>query len=196
MRPTSGLELGLSADYVGGFLGGGESLTRYVHNAHLYVPIAENEMGHRTVLHLEHMLGFADAFGGSDDVFVTQRFYMGGASLRGFGFRRAGPTQFGRPIGGEAMYTATAEVTFPLIATRMEGDVRDRELVRVVTFSDFGLLGLSADDPSFREPRLSVGFGVRIQVPFLELPIALDLGWPLIYEETDDRRQLYFSISP
>lgn len=196
MRPTSGLELGLSADYVGGFLGGGESLTRYVHNAHLYVPIAENEMGHRTVLHLEHMLGFAEAFGGSDDVFVTQRFYMGGASLRGFGFRRAGPTQFGRPIGGEAMYTATAEVTFPLIATRMEGDVRDRELVRVVTFSDFGLLGLSADDPTFREPRLSVGFGVRIQVPFLELPIALDLGWPLIYEETDDRRQLYFSISP
>jgi outer membrane protein assembly factor BamA len=58
------------------------------------------------------------------------------------------------------------------------------------------LLGLSIDDPTFSEPRLSVGFGVRIQIPYLQLPISLDLGWPLIYEETDDRRVLYFSISP
>ena len=196
IRPTSGIELGLTADYVGGFLGGEESMTRYIHTAHVYVPLAENEMRHRTVLHLEHLLGYAEAFGGSDDVFVTNRFYMGGASLRGFGFRRAGPSQFGRPLGGEVMYTATAEVSFPLIATRMEGDVRDRELVRWVAFSDLGLLGLAIDDASFGEPRLSVGFGVRIQIPYLQLPISLDLGWPLLYEETDDRRVLFFSISP
>lgn len=196
IRPTSGIELGLSADYVGGFFGGEESLTRYTHTAHVYVPLAENEMRHRTVLHLEHLFGFAEAFGGSDDVFVTQRFYMGGASLRGFSFRRAGPSQFGRPLGGEVMYTATAEVNFPLIATRMEGDVRDRELVRWVAFTDLGLLGLSIDDPSFGEPRLSVGLGLRIQIPYLQLPISLDFGWPVLYEETDDRRVLYFSISP
>ena len=28
-----------------------------------------------------------------------------------------------------------------------------------------------------------------------ELPIAIDLGWPWMYEDTDVRRQLYFSIS-
>ena len=26
-------------------------------------------------------------------------------------------------------------------------------------------------------------------------PIALDLGWPWLYEETDNRRQLFFQIS-
>ena len=83
----------------------------------------------------------------------------------------------------------------PLVATRLEGEVRDRELLRGVFFTDFGLLGLAVDDPSFGELRASSGFGIRIEVPYLEVPIALDLGWPWLYEETDDRRQLYFSIS-
>ena len=56
------------------------------------------------------------SYGSSDDVFLTERFYMGGANLRGFDFRRAGPTQFQRPIGGEVIYTSTYEVFFPLIA--------------------------------------------------------------------------------
>jgi outer membrane protein insertion porin family len=120
---------------------------------------------------------------------------MGGANLRGFDYRRAGPSQFGRPFGGEAIYTATAEIYVPLVATRLDGEVRDRELLRGVVFTDIGLLGLSIDDPTFRELRGSWGVGLRIEVPVLELPIALDVGWPWAYEETDDRRQFYFSIA-
>ncbi len=193
-RPTSGFELSLSGEMVGGFLGGEESLTKAVHTGQVYVPIGENEMGHRTVLHLEHFFGVADAFGGSDDVFLTERFYMGGNNLRGFDFRDAGPSQFGRPIGGEAVYTASVEVFVPLVSTRLEGELRDRELLRGVIFTDFGLLGLSIDDPTFHQLRASSGFGIRIEVPYLEWPIALDLGWPWVYEESDDRRQLYFSF--
>jgi outer membrane protein assembly factor BamA len=126
---------------------------------------------------------------------LTERFYMGGPDLRGFDFRRAGPTQFNRPLGGEAKWTATAELYFPLVATRLEGEVRDRELLRGVVFTDLGLLGLDDGDETFRQLRASSGIGIRIEIPFLEVPIALDLGWPWIYEETDDRRQLYFSIS-
>ncbi|MCU0865435.1 MAG: BamA/TamA family outer membrane protein [Planctomycetes bacterium] len=194
-RPTDGYEVLLSGEMVGGFLGGEESLTKLTHTANLYVPVTENEMGHRTVLHLEHFFGLANEFGGSDDVFLTERFYMGGQNLRGFDFRRAGPKQFGRPIGGEATYTATAEIFFPLVATRMEGEVRDRELLRWGLFTDIGFLGTEIDDPTFREMRASSGIGIRIEIPFLEVPIALDLGWPWLYEESDDRRQLFFSIS-
>ena len=194
-RPSDGFEVVLSGEMVGGFLGGEESLTKLTHSANYYLPLAENEMGHRTVLHLEHFFGLANEFGGSDDVFLTERFYMGGQNLRGFDFRRAGPKQFSRPIGGEATYTATAEVFFPLIATRMEGEVRDRELLRWGLFTDIGFLGTDISDPTFREMRASSGIGVRIEIPFLEVPIALDLGWPWLYEETDDRRQLFFSIS-
>lgn len=195
IRPTSGFDGALSGELVGGPFGGEQSLTKVTHSANLYVPLAENEMGHRTVLHLEQFAGFAWAFGGSDDVFLTERFYMGGPNLRGFDFRRAGPKQFDRPLGGEAVWTATAEIYFPLIATRLEGEVRDRELLRWVAFTDFGLLGLDAGDQTFGELRASSGIGIRIEIPVLEVPIALDLGWPWLYEQSDDRRQLYFSIS-
>jgi outer membrane protein insertion porin family len=195
LRPTSGFEVSLAGEVVGGPLGGEESLTKLTHSAHLYTPLAENEMGHRTVLHVEQFFGVANEFGGSDDVFLTERFYLGAYNLRGFDYRRAGPKQFGRPVGGEATWTATAEVFFPLVATRLEGEVRDRELLRWVLFTDFGLLGLGLDDSSFTELRAASGIGVRIEIPFLEIPIALDLGWPWKYEDSDDRRQLYFSIS-
>jgi outer membrane protein insertion porin family len=194
-RPTSGGEIGLSYEMIGGFLGGEESLHKTILQGHLYVPLFENEAGHRTVLHFEQLFGVASAFGGSDDVFVLERFYMGGANLRGFDFRRAGPNQFGRPVGGEATWTGTAEIYFPLVATRLEREVRDRELLRGVIFTDVGLLGLGIDDPTFNQLRASSGIGIRIEVPVLEVPIALDLGWPWLYEETDDRRQFFFSIS-
>lgn len=193
-RPSSGYEVSLSGEVVGGFLGGEENLTKLVHSAQLYTPLFEDEQGHFTVLHLEHFFGTAAAFGSSDDVFLTERFYMGGANLRGFDYRGAGPTQFGRPIGGEANYTATAEVSFPLVSSRVSTDVQDRELLRGVLFTDFGLLGLSTHDSSFHDLRASSGVGVRIEIPALELPIRLDVGWPWRYEESDDRRQLYFSI--
>lgn len=194
-RPTEGLELRATYEFVGGPLGGEEDLWRATLRSDIHVPLAENELGHRTVLQLDQFFGVAQAFGSSDDVFLTERFWLGGSNLRGFDFRAAGPSQFGRPLGGEATYTSTLQLSMPLVATRFERDVRDRELLRGVLFLDFGLLGLSLDDPSFREPRLSYGFGVRIEVPVLQIPIALDLAWPILYEETDERRQLWFNIS-
>ena len=60
----------------------------------------------------------------------------------------------------------------------VEGEVRDRELLRWVLFTDIGFLGLGLNDPTFGEMRASSGVGLRIEIPYLELPIALDLGWP------------------
>jgi outer membrane protein insertion porin family len=194
-RPTSGIDVNLGFEVIGGAFGGGESLTKLEHRADVYVPLTENEMGHRTVFHWRHFFGLANEYGDSNDVYLTERFRMGGADLRGFDFRGAGPTQFGRPLGGEAVYTSSYEIYFPLVATRLEGEVRDRELLRWVLFTDIGFLGLGLNDSTFREMRASSGVGLRIEIPYLELPIALDLGWPWLYEETDDRRQLFFSIS-
>ena len=42
---------------------------------------------------------------------------------------------------------------------------------------------------------MSYGFGLRIDVPVIGIPIALDLGWPIFWEETDRRRQFFFSLS-
>lgn len=195
LSPSKGVNVRLSFESIGGPLGGDESMTKWEHQADVYYPIAENELGHRTVFHWRQFFGYAEAFGSSDDVFLTERFYMGGANLRGFDFRRAGPSQFGRPVGGEVAYTSSYELYFPLVSTRLEGSVRDRELLRWVLFTDIGFLGLGINDPTFEEMRGSSGVGIRIEIPYLELPIAIDLGWPWMYEDTDVRRQLYFSIS-
>lgn len=193
-RPSKGVDLTLAFEVLGGPFGAEEDMTKWEHSADVYLPIAENEMGHRTVFHWRQFFGFAEEFGSSNDVFLTERFFMGGGNLRGFDFRGAGPTQFGRALGGEATYTTSFEVYFPLVATRLEGEVRDRELLRWVAFADIGALGLGIGDGSFEDIRASWGVGLRIEIPYLELPIALDLGWPIAYEESDNRRQLFFSI--
>lgn len=194
-QPSEGVEVSLSAESFGDWLGGEEDLLKYDHTLHWYTPLWENEVGQRTVFHFEHRFGLGHAHGKSNDVFVTERYYMGGANLRGFDFRGAGPMQFGRPYGGEVMYTATAEVYFPLVSMRMDGEGRERELLRGLVFTDIGLLGLGVHDPSFHELRGSSGFGIRIEVPMFELPISLDVAWPWAHEGTDERQQLYFSIA-
>lgn len=194
-RPTSGYDATAMVEVLGGPFGGEESLWKGTLGGNLYVPLWENDIGHRHVLRVEQSFGVAQGFGGSGDVFLTERFYLGAGSLRGFDFRGVGPSQFGRAVGGEAVYSSTVEYGFPLVATRTEQQVRDTELLRGVLFSDFGLLGLGLRDSSFGEPRLSFGVGLRIEIPVLEIPIALDLGWPVLFEESDDRRQFFFSIS-
>jgi outer membrane protein assembly factor BamA len=56
------------------------------------------------------------------------------------------------------------------------------------------MLGLDFNDSLYREPRLTVGFGIRIHVPVLQVPIQLDLGWPILAQETDREEQLFFSF--
>ncbi|MEC7584089.1 MAG: BamA/TamA family outer membrane protein, partial [Planctomycetota bacterium] len=194
-RPSEGVSLRSSYEVLGGIFGGEEDMWKATLGGDVYFPLGENEFGHRTILSFANYFGVAQAYGDTDDVFLTERFYLGGRNLRGFDFRGAGPSQFGRPLGGQARYYSSLEVELPMVATRIGQDLRDRELIRGVVFLDFGLLGLELNDPTFRQPRLSYGFGVRIEVPVLDIPIALDLAWPILYEESDDRRQLYFSIS-
>ncbi len=194
--PTKGLEVQGTFELLGGPFGAEVDLWKATASTNFYVPIAENALGHRTVLHLEQSFGVAQAIQGSSDVFLTERFYLGGSSnLRGFDFRGVGPSQFGRPFGGEATYYGTAEVTFPLVPTRLDRELRDRELLRGVVFVDYGLLGLSLQDPTFSQLRLSYGAGLRINVPVLDIPIALDIGWPILHEESDRRRAFLFSIA-
>lgn len=195
LRPTDGFTLQNSFEVIGGPFGAQSDFWKGTTTANYYLPILQNEAGHSTVFHVEASFGVAEAFGDTDEVYPTERFYLGGSSLRGFRFRGVGPTQFGRPYGGEAMLYGTTELVTPLVATRMENDLRDRELIRGMVFLDYGLLGLGLNDPTFDELRMSYGVGVRIDVPVLGIPIELALGWPLFSEATDRTRQLWFSLS-
>lgn len=194
LRPTKGFQAELYGEVAGGFLGAEEDFWKAGVSGDLYIPLYRDSRERAHVLHILQSFDYGHAYGDSNDLFLTDRFYMGGSNLRGFAQRRAGPSQFGRPVPGEVRYLGSLEYFYPLWSVAQEGRTRELELLRGVVFTDWGLLGLQIDDPTFREPRVSVGFGLRIFVPGFNVPIALDLGWPLVYEETDDRRQFYFSV--
>jgi outer membrane protein insertion porin family len=194
LRPSEGYRLFTAAELGGGPLGGDEDFYTFSVGFDFYAPIY-TDLGERShVLHFRQNFDYGSAFGDSNDLFLSERWYLGGGNLRGFEPRQAGPKQFDNPTGGEARYTASLEYEFPLMSTRIPGRFVDTEILRAVVFTDFGLLGLEIDDPTFRDPRWSVGFGVRIDLPVLGIPIALDFGWPLVYQETDDRQVVFFSL--
>lgn len=194
LSPTDGYEVVALGELAGGMFGAEEDFYKLGLDLRYYLPVYRDTLERAHVLHARQRFNYGHGYGSTDDLFLTERFYMGGSNLRGFDQRGAGPRQFGQPLGGEAQYLGTLEYEVPLVSTRLSSAVRETEIVRGVVFADWGLLGTAIDDPALRELRLSVGFGIRIRVPRLGIPIALDFGWPLYYEQTDDRQVFYFSL--
>jgi outer membrane protein insertion porin family len=196
LQPRDGYRLQTWAELVGGFIGGEQDFYKLGGRAEHWYPLYADSLNRKHVLYTKVQMDYAKAFGSSDFVFPAERFYMGGTNLRGFDQREAGPSQFNNPVGGEAMILSTVEYQFPLISTRMPQQTWETEILRGVVFTDFGMLGLDLSDSTFSEPRLSVGFGVRIRLPVLQVPIQLDLAWPVLQQDTDDEEQFFFSIRP
>ena len=125
-----------------------------------------------------------------DNAPVYERVYGGGfRSLRGFTFRGVGPFEQGAPgsvpmnVGGSFAFLNTAEYQIPLMAN---------ERVRFVTFVDHGTI---ESNVAIRDYRVSVGVGLRIQVPaFGPLPIALDFAWPLRKGKYDSEQIFSFYV--
>jgi outer membrane protein assembly factor BamA len=70
-----------------------------------------------------------------------------------------------------------------------------KDLLGVVAFFDSGTLAQSIDDPDAFRWRTSVGFGFHLRIPFLgDAPLALYFGFPLSYEDEDERSLVTFSI--
>ena len=130
-------------------------------------------------------------FGLSDDVRITDAFFLGGTNLRGFANAGAGPRDLvsDDAVGGNWFYNGVAEVTFP-IGLPNEFGVRGR------AFTDIGSsgntdakLGTIADTKSLRA---SVGFGITWKSPFG--PITIDLAHPVLKEDFDDTELFRFDF--
>jgi len=126
----------------------------------------------------------------ADNAPVYERVYGGGfRSLRGFTFRGVGPFEQGAPgtapmnTGGTFAFLNTAEYQIPLMAS---------EMVRFVTFVDHGTI---ESNVAIRDYRVSVGVGLRIQVPaFGPLPIALDFAFPIRTGPYDNQQIFSFYV--
>lgn len=121
-----------------------------------------------------------DAYGGTEDVPLSERLFLGGArTVRGFRYRWVGPkaertdgSGVVKPCGGQSKALASVEYSVPLISK-----------LRLATFCDAGNVWFDPYD--FDLGTLAVGAGVGLRVDFPQFPIRFDYAWPV---QKDDPR--------
>jgi outer membrane protein insertion porin family len=194
IAPTTGFWTRFYSEVLGGVFGADKSIFKTGVSGSVFLPVYRDNLDRAHVLEMRAQFDYATDYSSDPNahVYSPERFYMGGSTLRGFRQRRAGPSQFGNPVGGEVRLLSKLEYQFPIYSTQRPGQLRQTEHLRGVFFTDFGMLGLGMED--FGPPRLTAGFGLRVRVPLFELPIQLDFGWPILDENTDEAQQVFFRL--
>ena len=124
------------------------------------------------ILILKGEIAVVDTWGGSDNVPIFDRLYLGGSNnLRGFDYREVGPVdEFNNPIGGSSLAYSTVELTFPIISR-----------VRLAIFGDFGYVNPDAYDFTTSNLNADIGIGLRLDLPIG--PLRFDYGYPIIFDD-------------
>ncbi|MFG0285490.1 MAG: outer membrane protein assembly factor BamA [Phycisphaerales bacterium JB039] len=183
-RPSRGTRIGLEAEQV---FSDDQSFQKLgaVHLA--YITLREDAVGSRTVLSLRTRADWIPQ--DQADVPFYERYSQGGSGFRGFGVRGIGPVgvrnDTGEPgsdqVGGVWSFFWGPEVQQPLFS----------ENFAVALFVDTGTV---EEEVTFDNYRVSVGFGFRIYIPQLSpVPLALDFGFPILKEDTDEERLFTFT---
>jgi outer membrane protein insertion porin family len=137
--------------------------------------------------------GYIFGFGGQP-IRITDDFFLGGASLRGFRARSVGPRDLatGDFLGGNKYAAGSVQLSFPL-------GLPEEYKIRGRAFSDFGTLfdndfdGLAGTNITDKASiRASVGAGITWDSPFG--PFAFDLAYPFLKEGTDKEEFFRFSV--
>ncbi len=184
LRPTRGSRIELGVEQIGA-LGGDFDFTRLTAEHTVFLALSEDFLGRKSVLSLSTRVGYQ--FAGNSPIY--ERFFLGGRSFRGFDYRTVSPRGLrptgipsDDPIGGDWMFFWGAEYEFPIFDRFVGG----------VFFVDTGTV---TTDLGFDDYRVSIGGGVRLYIPQLgQAPLAFDLGFPIVKQDTDDRQIFSFSI--
>lgn len=170
VRARSGTEQGLTLKFAGGLLAGDRDFWRAEYDLAFFHPLpADFVFSSRT------RVGYSRAFGSSERVPLSERFFAGGErSVRGYEARSLGPRDFsdpaypdGVPIGGRLRVLETLEVARPLhFAAAVKPEL--------AFFVDAGQAWPETSDFDFSDIKVGVGAGVRLVVPGMNIPVQLD----------------------
>ena len=142
--------------------------------------------------------GHIHSFG--DPTRLSERYFLGGASLRGFEPRGVGPRDGEDALGGDWFYRGTVQLIFP-VGLPNELGVSGR------LYTDFGTVGGIGSITEFlRESRsteesellhesslrVSTGFGLSLSTPLG--PMTLSWSRPVAKEEFDKTETFRFGI--
>lgn len=182
--PSSGSRTELSIEQVVGDF----NFTTFRAEHSVYIPVRRDFLGRDTVVKLDIQSAYQPQ--GEDEVPTYERMYLGGASFRGFDFRTISPRSTRNdngqpsndPVGGTWMLFTGAEIRQPIY----------EDVFHIVGFVDAGTV---SNNIGIEDYRVSVGFGFRFSIPQLSpAPIALDFGFPIVEEATDEGRLFTFSV--
>lgn len=187
-EPTEGYILRLNTDVAG--IGGDANYLKVRGGGAVYVPLAGPDW-------VMSVLGEAGSvWGMGEDVAISDRFFLGGDTMRGFKTSGVGPrdltTSEEDALGGNYFARASMELTFPIGLPEEMG-------VKAHAFSDAGTLWGSDADPLPGETfvddnsiRVSVGAGLSWRSPLG--PLRVDLAFPILKEDYDETQQFHLSF--
>ena len=184
--PSRGSRLTAGVDRVGA-LGGDFDFTRLNTSFTKFWTVDEDFLNRKTIVSFRASVGYIVE---ENEAPVFERFYAGGRSFRGFDFRGIGPRgirndtgELGdESVGGSFSVLTTLQYEFPLID----------EFLRGVIFTDQGTIDGETD---LSDWRITVGAGIRMQVPFLsQAPFAVDFAIPIEEEDTDETEVISFTL--
>jgi len=191
-NPTTGMILSIGNDLAG--LGGDARFLRTDVRASQYFPVSKRPS---VTLVLSARAGAIVGLG--EDIAVSDRYFLGGRTLRGFESGGVGPRYKSTPtfeadhaLGGNYLATATTEVIFPVGLSSEDLGLQAR------LFAEFGTLtGIDTDlrsDQFYDESSIrgSLGFGISWTTPLG--PLRLDFAWPVLKEDFDKDETILFSI--
>src|SRR5262245_16732090 len=183
-NPTEGYVVRLRNDVAG--LGGDVRYLRSRLGAGYWYPVTSS-----VTASLNGEIGYI--FGFNQDVRITDAFFLGGSTLRGFETAGVGPRDIATDdsLGGNKYAAGSLEVSFPLGLPEEYG-------IKGRAFSDFGTLFDSDFDDTAstivdnKSIRVSLGVGLTWTSPFG--PLAVDLAYPIVREDFDKEEFFRFSV--
>ncbi len=175
INPKEGYYLSFGNDVAG--LGGDEKFLKFDAKAYKYYTLADYY-----TFKLFFNGGYIAGYDG-DNVRLSQRYYLGGATLRGFDTAGIGARDkiTRDALGGNWMIYTGAEMTFPMGLDEL--GIRGR------TFVDMGMLGkpdgINRQDVFYSDsPRVAAGFGFQWLSPMGQIDV--DFGFPIVKEKYDE----------
>lgn len=182
LMPTNGLNAWFDTEFAG--LGGDAHYLSATVGASYYYPVAD-----RWVFNLTGETGAIHGI--SEDVQINERFFLGGATLRGFERAGVGPRDVltDDSLGGNYYYRGSAELSFPIGMPEEMGILGH-------AFTDFGSLW-NLDDSGVgivdeNSIRASGGVGISWRSPMG--PVRVDVALPYAKEDYDVEETFRFSF--
>ncbi|MCC6574019.1 MAG: BamA/TamA family outer membrane protein [Planctomycetes bacterium] len=188
--PTRGWLLSGKYRYTGGIFGGTLDFWRLSFDGRYYIPIAQLDDIRTLALAFQLQAQWQDIHSNTDRIPFSQRFLLGGNSpsgqgiLRGFEFGGVGPSRDNEAIGGNFITTFTTELRLPVFPGALYA----------VAFIDAGQLTGSINTWDARGITVSGGVGLRLVLPVLPVPFALDFGFPIINQPGNREQVLSINL--